>query len=98
MVLSLGVTLHFLRLGSGSAGAEVKVPWVVAMEVSVGKVEKGIVLVLETFSESLLARFQTDSALVGPRLAFCSSVGVMRCWSAMGWGSTSALLVVMVMP
>ena len=64
------MTPHFLGLGSGSAGAKVKVPWMAVMEVSVGEVEKGIVLVFETSSESSLVE----------------------------WDSTSALLVVMVMP
>ena len=58
------MTLHFLRLGLGSAGAEVKVPWMVVMEVSVGKVEKGIISVLETFSESLLVEWDSTSALL----------------------------------
>ena len=44
---------HFLGLGSGSAGAEVKVLWMAVMEALVGEVEKGVVLVLETFSEFL---------------------------------------------
>ena len=57
------MTPHFLELGSGSAGAEVKVPWMAVMEVSVGEVEKGIVSVLETFSESLLMGWDSTSAL-----------------------------------
>jgi hypothetical protein len=44
---------HFLGLGSGSAGVEVKVPWMVVMEALVGEVEKWVMLVLETFSEFL---------------------------------------------
>ena len=57
------MTPHFLGLGLGSVGVKVKVPGMVVMEVSVGEVEKGIVLVLETFSESLLVEWDSIAAL-----------------------------------
>ena len=91
------MTLHFLGLDSGSVGAEVTVLWMAVKEVSMGRVEKGVVSVLETFFELLSMRFQTNSMLVGSRSAFCSLMGVMRCRLAVEWDLTLALLVATVM-
>ena len=65
--------------------------------VSVGKVEKGVVSVPETFSESLSVQFQTDPMSVGSRLAFGSSMGVTRRRLTVEWDLTLALSVAMVM-
>ena len=89
------MVLHLLGLDSGSAGTEVKVPWMAVMG---GEVEKGIVSVLEIFSESLSVRFQTNSVSVGSRSASCLSMRVMRCRPAVEWDCPSALSVVTVMP